>query len=478
MKSIKFLALAMALLTAISLFAGCSGKAPDEKTDISDIQSEENISYTLPKKLTAKKIGTKNVRILHVQKGGLYYIDENNKYGVMTFDGKNKTEAKYTHCSAEGKYFTFSTQDFSQTTSIDQYNNIGLMDVNGNVLIPEEYAAISVLSDRYAKAIKVTGTTDSEDEALVFSSDIPAGRIPSLFPSDGDTLFKGEWCIYDLTTGNKVNGVKATNRYSITVRGKYFEYINDEKQKITVNASGKELPENAFLFDNGWYSIIENKKTVIYDDDDKKLFECSDYFPSKLALSGEEYLVAAKETDDKKSYVLLDRNGKVVTAEFENLIFQFGALLQSDKMIYNFKGKKVTEGTYDTVMKDEMFDDIYILKNKQDFKIIKEDGMLIYSSSLNDSYYNYDIISTEKDGVTYHYCHKDKDFTIQGSRFAPWIVKAEGDEKFTYDLIDTISGEKLLSGYESYHYGKDDNGKYYIYAKTKDGAHDIYVIGQ
>lgn len=126
----------------------------------------------------------------------MYYKSENSKFGITTFDGKNDTGAKYTFCSPKQNYFEVATSediDFSNTSSL---NCFGLVDATGKQIIPNEYAAIKIINERYVQVSKVTQPAQNEDEALVFYSKDMFVVVGS--PSENDLLYKGTWSVYDL----------------------------------------------------------------------------------------------------------------------------------------------------------------------------------------------------------------------------------------------------------------------------------------
>ena len=73
------------------------------------------------------------------------------------------------------------------------------------------------------------------------------------------------------------------------------------------------------------------------------------------------------------------------------------------------------------------------------------------------------------------YILADKDFTIDGRSVAPWLVEASG-ANYTYNLVDTLSGETIISSYSGYQFVTQPGAAIYVYAKKADGGMDIYIV--
>ena len=74
-----------------------------------------------------------------------------------------------------------------------------------------------------------------------------------------------------------------------------------------------------------------------------------------------------------------------------------------------------------------------------------------------------------------YYSLADKDFTLEGFSFAPWLIKVSRPD-YVYDVIDTITGKTIISGYESYSSVAVPGSAIYVYALNADGGIDIYTV--
>lgn len=482
MKKFRLLSLVLALLMILTMFAGCSSKdngdvtnetgAGEETTNNEEIQN----SYDeLPEGLTAEKIGTIDLNSVNTDgDGGIYYKDESGKYGIMSFDGKKDTGAQYTYCEPIGNYFQVTTSNPSESIAPADLNCIGVVDVNGREIIPMKYASFSRLNERYIRACEVTEQTTNKDEALVYYTD----DMFSLTASDDDILFKGKWCIYDMTTGKPLEGITGTNSYQIYAYGNFVKYVTDAEEQITVNHKGEPLPEGARLFDNGCYALVKDNVGGVYDSEHNKLF---DYAPDGFTPNSSEgaYIVAAKYENGEAAYVLMDTAGKVVSAEFADRPFVYGDLIHAGKTVCDFEGNAVIEGSFDSVSFEKQLGNAWFLKSDTGYTLIEKDGTVLYQGAEDDTLsidtYSYFYISKNAGGKSMYYCLADQDFTLDGYAVAPWLVRVSGANS-TYGVADTISGETIISGYKQYFCVTVPGSAMYVYAQKADGGLDIYAV--
>ncbi len=503
----KLLALLMALALVLTMFAGCGKKDKDDEKENDESvvdqidedededededdkdenaddeeetdEDEESDEAGFPKKLTATKNGSfsfdEDATSIFAYKGGFVYnID--SKYGVVSFDGENDTGAKYDFCEADEMYFVAGknyTQDFDD---IDSINALGLIDGNGKTLVPMEFAKVEVLNEYYAKAIEVTKITDDEDEAIIYFY----SGIVSFSPSDEDTLFEGKWCIYDLTTGEKVEDLSGKYNTSITAKGKYLTYQDSDGDYISTDASGKKLPKSARLFDNGFYCDEEGSGYAVYDVDGEEVFtvDYDGYIPYNNA--GDEYYFARKEKDSKYSYALMDNKGNVISDSYDEYFELRGNAIEFEDKLYNFDGDLIAEGTYDSISNDEFTGEAYILKNGKIIKVVDSQGNVLMEETEDDDLaFDSDANTFRKDSEDGYkfYCIKSKKYSVEGRDIAgmPWVILVEADNN-TYEVVEVISGKTLIEGYNSYKVAVVD-GEYYIYASRTSGKTDIYLI--
>ena len=477
MKKTKLLALVLAALMVLSMFAGCGKKEPSEEPGKQAVQLEEG-SVEKGEDLsessnfsTKKLVSFEAASYFTANKGGMIYQDDSEKYGIVSLDGTHVTEPKYAICKAEDKYFAVSESVPENEYDYDALNNCGLVDAKGNIIIPMEYASIDVLNERYAKVVVVTDLTDDEDEALVYFTD----SWISLSPDEDDILYKGIWYIYDMENKKVLDGISGTKSYSMSASGDYVSYITDDETRHTVNADGTELDEDASLLENGYY-IVRDEGTVC-NSDGSKLF---DYNTEKYVPNGCEgdYFYASYYADGSSKYVLMNNKGEVVTAEFDEYITLCGDLIHCDDVLYDFDGNRVYEGC-EYVYCDEALGRYYLVKKGENScKIIDKEGTELASFITDDNTFvsSSDFLSNKKSDNGYsYYSYKDKEYTFKNSpaSVGTWLVSVdEGDGKVIYD---TLTGDKVLDGYNYYNSIETEEG-IYVFARQDDSSWDSYLI--
>ncbi|MBQ6823664.1 MAG: OmpA family protein [Clostridia bacterium] len=461
-KFFSLLVVAVMLCSIMGAAAGCGKKvAPLPPINLADFTET----------LTAEKIGNIQTDSFTTCPGGLYYKDENGRYGVMSLEGNKDTGAIYASVTNRDVYFEVSTVVPKNFSDIVGLNSYGLIDGKGKQLIPNAYAEFRYLNDRFVCVMNVTERTFVEDDAVLYYSQ-------NAFDfSTEKAYFEGKWCIYDITTGKIIPGVSGTKEPQMYAQGSYVTYKDEATEKyVTVDAAGVALPENAKRFDDGSYAI-EEKIGTVYNSYGEKLFayDLTGYIPDE---SAGDYYIAETYVDGVNKYVVMDKTGKVVSAEFTDRIELYGDLVFSANKIYNLEGTNIIDGDFSSVKYDAIYEGCWLLRTDDDvYYMIKEDGSIVYRDRYTDNttIYSDDFVAqTKKDGNYYYWSHADKDYTIQGYSFAPWVVKTDGPNSL-YNLVNTITGEIMLEGYNNYSYSRAGGTALYVYAKYNGGT-DVYLI--
>ncbi len=499
MKKMKVFSLLLALIMVLSMLAGCGTKDPagaeteppvtetqtpeTEGTDspatgstdstpaeTEAIEATEPAAGTLPEGLTATKIGTVEGKYIYTtSSAGIIYYDETEAMGIMTPDCKSDTGAKYTSCDDEGSYFVVTNvdRDTIDPNAPTTLNCFGLVDATGKEILPQKYASIEAINDRFIYAAEVTEATDSKDDALLYYS----SSFFSITPEKDDPLFKGIWYVYDALMGRFVKGVTGTNYPSILDNGDFIRYKDDNGDRITVDPEGKPLPDGADTLDNDCYKLED----AVYNSKHEKIFDIDPNGHSPSFMEAGYYVAANYDTG---TYVLMDYNGNVVSAEFSDFISVYGSLILCDDKIYNFKGEQVIDGSYDSVYLDEMYGATWVLENNDVYTMIDQNGNVLWQSTEEeDVHVSSSTFCIEKqfDDGRMLYSFGQKDYTIDGYGIAPWLARISGED-YTNDLVDTLSGETILTGYWSYEYIATPGSTYYVYAEISGDGFDIFTI--
>ena len=462
-----------------------------EKEPESDPEPEKPASF--PYEISAEKIGTINQRYIYAADGGLYYNKTEGdviKYGIISLDGTKDSGAIYADCRSKGNYFVVTSVS-TEYAAISDLNRYGVVDANGNTIVPQEYASVSIINDRYIRVCKVTEATESESEALVYYTD----SLFSLGPHEGDTMFKGTWHIYDAIECKPLEGVSGTKSNYVSAYGDYIKYTADDCTTYTIDETGTALPEGANLFTNGdgSYELKDGGTGKIYDTDNNLRFEynLSDYRISTMDEKG--YYHASKSIGDTTVYFLIDKEGTRVTEHYSSnptvviegivSIYVSGT---SSYSLYNYSGELILANVKSYHV-DEVFGGCVIaIDNNNNCYYLDANGKIVTQTVLEDevvmvdSYLTMGCYKKNDSSTTFYYNFGTQSYSIESDGYdstAPWMISRENAGE-TEDLINLFTGENLLSGYYSYSYENDPNGySYYIYAKV-DGSdtYDIYLI--
>lgn len=459
----KILSLSLCIIMIITMFAGC-GKPKDKNNNV--------VNGKFTEYLVAEKVGTIDRDNFTTAEGGLFYKDDNGLYGVMSYEGLHDTGAIYADVQSRGKYFQVFQKEITDVNDISSVNSSMLIDGKGNIIIPQGYASFYVLSDRYILAAKATGRTYSEDDVV---SCITSNGTCLTNAYNDSSWYKGSWHVYDVVNKCFVPNATGTKAVTVIARGQYLTFQNDNGENITIDAKGVALPENAKMFDDGSYKI-ESKIGEVYDANGNKLFayDLTGFIPSSV--SG-DYYVASKYVDGASKQAIMDKKGNIISTEFDDYITVYGEIVKCGNQIFNLKGENILKGEYESVYYDDMFGQNWIVRNEDYYTMIDKNGAVFFNGPYDDGHtvWTDDFLASEKrEDTNYYYSYKDRDYTIPGYHFAPWIVETPSSN-YMYDLVDTMTGKKLLEGYSDYSHISRNALAYYVYAEYNGGA-DVYLV--
>lgn len=461
----KLLSLLLLAALIVTMFVGCG-----EDEAAGNAQNGAVKTGTFSEYLVVEKVGTINKESFFTAAGGLYY-KENDAWGIMSHNGARDTGAIYSSISTTGNYFIARTREFSNFNDIAGLNSASLVDGKGKTYI-SGYAAYYELNERYVKVVKVTERTYSEDD-LVASATENGLCFTGKFGDDA--WYKGNWYVFDTVTETFVPGATGTADTFVSANGRYVQFSDANNNSIKINEKGEPLPENSRLFDDGSYKV-ETKIGEMYDADGNLLFnyDLTGFVPSSYENG---YYSASKYEDGESKYVVMDRKGNIISSEFDEYFTIYGEIVACDGKIYNLEGKNIIDGTYDSVYFDKVFNQNWLLRKDKQYTMIDKNGAVYFTGSYKGDYtiWTSEFLASKKTkDSTYYYSHKDKDYTIEGYGFAPWIVKTSNSNSL-YNLVDTMTGKTLLEGYKSYDSVSRRSLAYYVYAKYNGGT-DVYLV--
>ncbi len=486
----KKLAFLLALIFCLSLVACTKEVAPadvdddDEKQSESGSENGETAGENGEGEGTAQEQGRALKKLFEIQKqveaynqNGLIYKD-GSKYGILTLDGIHDTGAIYHKAGVMGEYFIVMMKDVSTPEDLSLVNQTGLVDAEGNILIPAEYADISEIGDgRYFKVCKATGLAASEDDTLVY---LDTNTFSGLELEEDDVLYSGTWQVFDAKTKAFVDGVSGTKGYFMSASGELISYYDDAHNSIRVNSKGKQIPDNAGSLGDGYYTLWENNKEVIYDafgsrlfalesENDKVLsfengyFECSYYNPS---------------TQDY-THKILDMTGKVVSTTFlDHITIYAKDVVEYQEKIVNFEGKALVDDKITSVYESARFWTLKNLDSKgsKQIYILDKSLNLLYSGTESDEIHllSGDAPSKKVGQESLIYSFLQKDFVYSGRTVGNGYVSVKRSES-EFDLVDTVNDQVLLEGYRYYSVELSKDGKMVVFAQTDDGTKEIFV---
>ncbi|MBQ1974625.1 MAG: WG repeat-containing protein, partial [Ruminococcus sp.] len=242
-------ALFAASLMAIAALAGCSGgqasapapassAAPDAPAESNAAPAEQSSQQSqAPQgdavlgKLSAKKIGSVKLDTNDVEFTGSGYIYQiSGKYGVVSLDGTKDTGAKY--AAAKEVDGSYSNKGYIAVRELSgdnkNVNTCGLVDKNGNEVLPCKYAGIEMLNDRYAKVITADKETTDKNAALIYFTD----KMVSFSPDEGDVMYSGKWEVYDMTAKQPVKNATGTRPYTVSAKGQFVIFTDDKENRV------------------------------------------------------------------------------------------------------------------------------------------------------------------------------------------------------------------------------------------------------
>ncbi len=461
----KYVAFLLMAVMLVSMLAGCGG-AEDTNANV--------VNGTFTEYLVAEKVGNLNRDNFTTAEGGVFYKGDNDLWGLMTFNGAQDTGAVYAELTPIGKYFQVRTTAVSGERDFAGINSSKLVDSRGKAIVPDSAAAFEVLNERYIQVVRVEDRTVVEDEAVVSRSD--SGLCFVGKSTVGNAVwYKGVWAVYDTVTDKYVPGATGSHNTYVNASGRYVSFSDTENKGIKIDETGAPLPEGAKLFDDGSYAV-EGKVGEVFDGNGQRLFsyDLTSYKPYSYSNG---YYVASLYADGASKYVVMDMTGKVISKEFDTYFTIYGELVHCDEQVYDLEGNVVIDGTYESVYDDKVFGQNWMLRKDDYYTIIDKSGAVFFNGAYKDEYtvWTSDFLASKKvDSDSYYYSYKDQDYTIKGYHFAPWIVKTENTNSL-YDLVDAMTGKKLLEGYNDYASISRNSLAYYVYAKYNGGA-DVYLV--
>ena len=168
---------------------------------------------------------------------------------------------------------------YSVTLEVEgEVNSTGLVDAEGDVLIPFDAAIIEFPHDhpvterpRYVLVMTGTEITDKKEEALFFATD----RMFAITANDEDVLYKGTLKVFDLETKQYVNGLEYARGTDSDFAQIGDNILSDAGDKTAVySPDGKEIyvEQGSFSYNHKYMMDRIDLQTVIMDENAGQLY--------------------------------------------------------------------------------------------------------------------------------------------------------------------------------------------------------------
>lgn len=341
----------------------------------------------------------------------------------------------------------------------EDVNHNALMNEEGKMILPFEYALFAWPSsdnrkytqDRFILVYTATEKTDSEEEALFYST----ASLISLGPGEDDVMYKGFVQVYDIEKEKFLENIRLekVDKYeTVKTVGDSILIQNEDKTHTLYDADGKKICDLGSKCTAIGSSVIERADSGIgyrvLDEDGKETFKgegTTGEFPSTSCYF---------EVYDSGKYKVLDASGKEVLQYAPELIYE------EDHDLYRIKNagaEKLVDASGNVVAEGKITG-----VGSGFFTAEKEDGKLVLVGPAGEIAEDVTLVNYEglfaKDGSLI--CFND------GSAFLPY----DENNKYNYKLIgegvlyyepsdgsdpaiyDLFTGKKLLDdGFSDFH---------------------------
>ncbi len=430
--------------------------------------------------------------------GGCIYEAENGLYGILSPDFRHDTGAVYAQAQPRGDLFMVTADGSIYAETPESLNRFALVTAQGEELLSAQYADFYVTGD-FVSAMKATERASRSGGALLTYTNlqflVPEERENT---KESAVYFQGEWQVYDLLTMMPVAQASGAAPGKWAAHGKFISWIDARGRYHASTALGGTLPEGAQLLDSGDYSLTENTIATVYTSEGEKLFsyDPQDYTLKYVPRYGVYCCVGNTQNDNRaSSFFLLDENGvrppgnyesKSSDASFDmygNYLFTGTRLYYNGKLLGS--GRTAVGGWLDT----DLGRGAYIYSEGRNDEGVKCRTYVYYDAEgafiaeaedpLSDLRISGFFIPVDEDEVSKVYVFRTGELVPVVSKVGDWFACVPGEKEGSNDLIDILTGETLLSGYEAYRYlgtATGDGGSVPLICAVSGGRADVYTV--
>ena len=403
------------------------------------------------------------------------YDQQVQQYRVLNIEKNKSSEASYAKVDLLQNFFVVTKQKPKDENDFAAINSTGILNADLVETVPCEYALIRSVTAGYAVAYKVTEITENKDDYLLYMT----SDIFSLSPKEEDTLYKGEWCVIELATGRKLEGLSGTASPTFFVNGDVIIARAADKY-IRVSYSGNAIPEDVNLLTNGCY--IPYSENTVYKSDGTKLFD----FEAGASVSAVDsadsdfFLVGVMDKNSYKTYfTIVDNTGAPISIAFENRpTIYCGQFAVQNNVVYSFDGTKIAEGEYPSIYRQGSH---YMIKFQNRVVIMDSEYHTVLDltdDNLSDLYIDSRYFLIEKSAENYttaYYSIPQKDFVYNGNSLGPWIVQVKLKNGNSI-IVNTLTDEVLMPEHKISMPYMDSEGNIYVVMEENNGTKVVYRI--
>lgn len=492
----KFSKLLIVFLTLALLLAsvGCESNEPQkpdqESTTADPTETTEDLTGNATPESTEastqapapnepelfEKIGTIDESVNYfIGTACVIYDRQAQQYRIVNIEKNQSSEATYVKAEEMKGFFLVTQQRPSDENDFTAINSTGVLNADLEQTIPCEYALIRMITDGYVVAYKATEITENEDDYLLYMT----SNMFSIAPKEGDVLYKGEWCVIELATGRKLEGLSGTANPTFYINGDVIIAKATDKY-LRVSVKGDAIPEEVNLLTNGCY--IPYSENTVYKSDGTKLFD----FEAGASVSAVDladsdlFLVGVMDKNSYKTYfTIVDNTGAPISIAFENRpAIYCGKFAVQNNVVYSFDGTKIAEGAVSSIYRQGSH---YLIKFQN--RIVIMDSayntiMDLTDDNLSDLYIEYKYFLIGKSAENYttaYYSIPQKDFVYNGNSLGPWVVQVKLKNGNSI-IVNTLTDEVLMPEHKISMPYMDAEGNIYVVMEDDNGSKVVYRI--